>query len=97
MRLRVKEENVILRRAERTVAGVGKLSYWLCVERGRPGRPQEYGIGVCLRTAKGEESHYIPSVTADRVFATRIFRAILLGEVTPCTLEDVILDLLVEM
>lgn len=97
MRLCLKEETVILKWAQRTLPGVGEVSYRLCAERGRRGAPEEYGIGVSLRTEAGEESRYIPSVTTDRAFASRIFRAILLGEVTPCTLEDVILDLLVEM
>ena len=85
-------DSLILRRAEKEVTGGGLLSYTLYEERGLRGEPTQYGIEIVKRDADGVETERIPSITTDRGFATRLFRAVVLGEVTPCTLVDIVLD-----
>ena len=97
MQLYVKETNSILRRTQKEIPGVGMLTYVLCEERGLKNQPTEYGIGIYKTSPGGEEERYIPSVTTDRFFAVRLYRAVVLGQVTPCTLTDVVLDLLSEV
>ncbi|MBO5110970.1 MAG: hypothetical protein J6D21_09665 [Clostridia bacterium] len=86
------KDGFILRKAERKLPEVGTLTYVLYEERGLRGEPTEYGIEICLRTTRGEETERIRSITTSRAFATRLFRALILGEVTPCTLTDIVLD-----
>ena len=96
MRLFVKE-SLVLREKEKEIVGVGTLTYVLYEEHGLRGEPTEYGIEITKRGVDGVEGKRIPAITTDRGFATRLFRAIVLGEVTPCTLEDVVLDAISEL
>ena len=97
MRLCVKKDTSVLKRAQREVPGVGVITYVLYEEKGLRNEPTEYGIEIDKRSPNGGESRRISSITADRFFASRLFRALILGEVTPCTLEDVVLDFLSEV
>ena len=97
MRLYVKETTLVIKHTERRVAGVGTLTYRLCEEPGIRGEPTQYGIGIRLRGTHGEEEEYVASITTDRAFASRLWRAIVLGRVTPCTLTDVVVDAISEV
>ena len=60
-------------------------------DRGR----QYFSITVLQRTEEGTQSVCtVPDITAAREEADELFRAITEGYVTPCTLQDVISDLL---
>ena len=53
-----------------------------------------YGISVTLTTGHSEERVEIFDVTRDAYRALMLFESIVIGTVTPCTLTDVLEDLL---
>lgn len=75
--------------------GVFKLTY--CLSRSLIEGRDSYSVCVSmLNTATGEtEESCIPDVTSIKEEASRIFRLISEGTVTPMTLNDVVYDLIV--
>lgn len=74
----------------------GEAQYFLWVERTADGCTA-YGFEIRLHTDRHTaESAYIADVTVNRSLAERIYCALWQGDVTPCTLHDVVEDLLTE-
>ena len=57
-------------------------------------RGKSYDIAVRIESEEGAEAKTIHDVSRDRTEAERLFRAVADGLVTPCTLRDVLEDLL---
>ena len=90
------KEKTVIGFAERWVSELGELRYCLRKEDAE-NMPTQYAIEAELQTVRGEtESVCVSSVTSDGELAGRIFRAVVNGTVTPCTLRDVVEDFVTE-
>ena len=88
---------VVRRRAEmETEMGRLALDYALIREDASDGGPA-YSVAVsCVRHGAADGIATVRDVTRDPGFAARVFDAVSRGGVTPCTLADVVSDLICE-
>lgn len=72
---------------------IGKLTYTL-LEDFLPNGDRYYSMSISLEGSAGTEKCSVRDITGNRQFAIRLFQMICRGTVTPCTLTEVLEDLL---